>query len=106
MSDGESVVEHLNAFNTIINQILSVDIKNTKEDKCISLLCSLLNSWDSLVMAIGSNNTTLKLNNVVATLLSEEMRWKNMEGLTLEALSVRGQSINRKKGKPSSGRSN
>ena len=28
-----------------------------------------------------------------------------MEGLTLEALSVRGRSVNKKKGKPSSGRS-
>ena len=37
-------------------------------------------------MAIGSNNTTLKLDDVVVALLSEEMRRKNMEGLTPEAL--------------------
>ena len=56
-------------------------------------------------MAIGSNNTTLKLDDVVAALLSKEMRWTNMEGLTPKVLSVRGQSLNRKKGKPSNGRS-
>ena len=61
--------------------------------------------WDNLVMAIGSNNTTLKIDDVVASLLFEEMRWKNMEGSTNEALTIRGQSINRRKGKYSSGRS-
>ena len=55
-------------------------------------------------MAIGSNNTTLKLDNVVATLFLEEMRWKNMEGWNLKEVSVRGRSIRKNKGKPSNGR--
>ena len=38
MNDGDSVTKHLNAFNTIISQLLSVDIKITKEEKCINLL--------------------------------------------------------------------
>jgi hypothetical protein len=32
-----------------------MDIKITKEEKCISLLCSFLDSWDSRVMDIESN---------------------------------------------------
>jgi hypothetical protein len=32
------------------------------------LLCSFPDSWDSLVMAIGSNTTTLVLEDVVASL--------------------------------------
>jgi hypothetical protein len=32
-------------------------------------LCSLPDSWDSLVIAIGSNATTLKFDDVVASLL-------------------------------------
>jgi hypothetical protein len=99
MSDGSSVTEHLNAFNIVISQLLSVDIKITEEEKCISLLCSFPDSWDSLVMAIGSNSTTLMLEDVVASLLSEEMRWKNMEGSTKDALMVRGRPIDRDKGK-------
>jgi hypothetical protein len=99
MSDGSSVTEHLNVFNTIISQLSSVDIKITEEEKCISLLCSFPDSWDSLVMAIGSNTTTLVLEDVVASLLSEEMRRKNMEGSTKDALVVRGRPVDRDKGK-------
>jgi hypothetical protein len=44
MRDGDSVVEHLNAFNTMVSQLVSVEIKISDEDKCISLLCSLPNS--------------------------------------------------------------
>lgn len=70
-NDGDSVTEHLIAFNTAINQLLFVDIKVTEEKKCISLLCCSLESWDNLVTDIGSNNTTLKIDDVVATLLLE-----------------------------------
>jgi hypothetical protein len=61
MRDGDSVEKHLNAFNTMVSQLVSIDIKISDEDKCISLLCSLPNSWDSLVVAIGSNTTSLNL---------------------------------------------
>jgi hypothetical protein len=47
MIDGDSVTEHMNAFNIVVIQLLSVDIKISYEEKCISLLCSLLDSWDS-----------------------------------------------------------
>jgi hypothetical protein len=50
-------------------------------------------------MAIGSNSTTLTLEDVVASLLLEEMRWKNMEGSTKDALVVRGRLVDKGKGK-------
>jgi hypothetical protein len=58
MSYGSSINEHLHAFNTIISQLSSVDMKIIEEEKCISLLCYLPESWDNLVVAIGSNSTT------------------------------------------------
>jgi hypothetical protein len=80
MRDGDLVEEHLNAFNTVVSQLVSVEIKILDEDKCISLLCSLPDSWDSLVVAIGSNTNFLKFDEVVSSLFLEEMRQKNMEG--------------------------
>ena len=69
MKDGDLVTEHLNAFNTVLSQLSSVDIKISDEDKCINLLCSLLDSWDSLVIAIGSNTTTLNFDDIVSALI-------------------------------------
>ena len=71
MKDGDSVTEHLNAFNTMVSQLSSIDIKISDEDKCISLLCSLPDSWDSLVIAIGSNAIALKFDEIVSSLPME-----------------------------------
>jgi hypothetical protein len=82
-----------------MSQLSSVDIKFTKEEKYMILLCSFPDSWDSLVVAIGTNTTTLALEDVVASILSEEMGRKNMEGLTKYALVVRGQLVDKDKRK-------
>ena len=97
MKYGDSVKEHLNAFNIVVSQLASIDIKILDEHKCISLLCSLPDLWDSLVIAIGSNATALQFDEIVSALLSEEMRRKNMDNQNGDALSVRGRSQNRNK---------
>jgi hypothetical protein len=81
VEDGDFVTEHLNVFNNLVSQLVSVNITIAEEDTCITLLCSLPDSWDNLVVAIGSTiQSTLKYENVVSSLLSEEMRWKSMDG--------------------------
>ena len=62
-------------------------------------------SWESLVIAIGSNTTTLNFDDIVLALLSEEMRRRNMEGQNGDALAVQGRSQKRNKNKVLSGRS-
>jgi hypothetical protein len=99
----DSVTEHMNAFNTVVSELLSVEIKISNEDKCISLLFSLSNSWDSLVLAIGSNKTIFSFNDVVSSLLSKETRRKNMEGQSTYALFARGHSQDINRSKSSSG---
>jgi hypothetical protein len=63
----------------MVSQLLYVDIKISNEDKFISLLCYLPDPWNGLVVAIGSNTTTLSFNDVISSLFSKEMRQKNME---------------------------
>ena len=63
-------LKHLNAFNTLVSQIGSVNITIAEEDKCITLLFSLPDSWDNLVVEIGSTTqSTLNYEDVVASLL-------------------------------------
>eukprot|EP00253_Pinus_taeda_P001538 PITA_01538 len=74
MKDRDSVTENLNTFNTVVSQLLFVEIKILDEDKCIILLCPLPDLWDSLVIAIGSNEIALQFDEIVSSLLTEEMR--------------------------------
>jgi hypothetical protein len=70
------------------------------------LLCSLPESCDNLVVAIGSTTqSTLKYEDVVSSLISEEMRWKIMDGHSTDALFVRGCTQDRNPSKSSGGRS-
>jgi hypothetical protein len=104
MRDGDLVAEHLNAFNTMVSQLVYVEIKILDQYKCIISLCSLPESWDSLLVAIGINTTALKFYEVLSYLLSEEMGQKNMEGQRTYALFARGRSQERNRSKFSSGR--
>ena len=90
MEDGDSVTNDLNVFNTLVSQLISIDINMEGEDKCITLLYSLPNSWDNLVVAIGSSTkSTLKIDVIVASFLSKEMKRKSMENHSTDVLSMR-----------------
>jgi hypothetical protein len=103
---GDSMIEHLNAFNTLVSQLVSINIMILEEDKCITLLFSLPDSWDNLVVSISSTTqSTLKYEDVVAYFLSEEMRWKIMDGHSTYALSMRGCTQDMNLGKSLGGRS-
>jgi hypothetical protein len=56
-------------------------------------------------MAIGSDTISLKFDEVVSSLLLEEMRQKNMEGQSTDALFAIGRSQERNRSKSSSERS-
>jgi hypothetical protein len=94
MKEGTKVVDHLNTFNTLIVQLTSMEVKFEDEDKAITLLCSLLESWDNLVTSISFSSTyVLDYEFVVGALLAEEMRRKSSkETSTSEAMLVRGRT--------------
>ena len=39
MDENDTVIEHLNVYNTLVSLITYVGIKMAEEDKCITLLC-------------------------------------------------------------------
>jgi hypothetical protein len=70
MKEGTKVTDHLNTFNTLIVQLTSMEVKFEDEDKAITLLCSLFESWDSLVTSISFSSTyVLDYDYVVGALL-------------------------------------
>ena len=76
MLEGGSIVDHLNEFNTVTNQLSSVNVDFDDEVRALLILCSLPKRWNDLVMAISnsvSGSNTLKFDDVVGVILSEEM---------------------------------
>ena len=76
MSEGGSIADHLNDFNTVTNQLSSVKVDFDDEVRALLILCSLPESWNELVMDVrnyvfGSN--TLNFDDDVGVILSEEM---------------------------------
>jgi hypothetical protein len=110
MSEGGSVADHLNEFNTVTNQLSSVKVDFDDEVRALLILCSLPKSWNGLVMAVSnsvSGSNTLKFDDVVGVILSEEMQRKSTGETLGNALNMenRGRPKNRGKGSRNRGNS-
>ncbi|MCO5596494.1 hypothetical protein L7F22_050557 [Adiantum nelumboides] len=81
MKEGGTVSGHLNEFNIIFSQLTVQGLNFDEEIKCIFLLCNLPSSWDTFCTAISNStvNTGLVYNDVVGSLLIEEIKRKSLE---------------------------
>ena len=80
MSEGGSTLDHLSEFNIVTSQLTSIKVNFDEEVRALLILCSLSESWNSLVMVVSnsvSGTNTLKFDEVVGVILSEEMRRKS-----------------------------
>ena len=76
MWEGGYIVDHLNEFNTLTSQLRSVNMNFDDEFRALLILCSLLESWNRLVMAVSNSvpsSNNLKFDDVVGVILREEM---------------------------------
>ncbi|KAB5511771.1 hypothetical protein DKX38_028799 [Salix brachista] len=62
MSNDTSVAQHLNDYNTITNQLSSVEIEFDDEIRALILLASLPNGWEAMRMAVSNSAGKSKLN--------------------------------------------
>ena len=89
MAKKASVTQHLNEFNTITNQLLSVEIDFDDEIRALIVLASLPNSWEAMRIAV-SNSTgkeKLKYNDIRDLILAKEIYRKDV-GETSESGSA------------------
>jgi hypothetical protein len=80
MSEGGSVADHLNEFNMVTNQLIFVKVDFDDEVRALLILCSLPERWNGLVMVVinsVSGSNTLKFNDIVCVIHSEEMQRKS-----------------------------
>jgi len=103
MIEGGSVTYHLNEFNTITSQLTSVKVKFEEEVRALLVLCSLPERWNSLVMVVSnsvSGSNTLKFDDVVGVILSEEIQRKSSRGSTSSSvLNVESKGRLKERGK-------
>jgi hypothetical protein len=80
MIEGVSLVDHLNEFNTISSQFISLDIKFDEEVRALLILCSFPERWNSLVMVVSnyiSSSNTLNFDDVIGVILGDEIHRKS-----------------------------
>ena len=61
MSEGGSVVDHINEYNMIVSQLSYVEIKIDDEIEALILMSTLPESWDTVVIATSSSRGSEKL---------------------------------------------
>ena len=64
-AEGTPIVQHLNEFNTITNQLSMVEIELDDEVHVLILLASLPNSWEAMGMAVSNSAEKSKLSNMM-----------------------------------------
>ncbi|KAG6525878.1 hypothetical protein ZIOFF_015849 [Zingiber officinale] len=76
MAEGAFVATHLNEFNTIVNQLSSIEINFDDEVRALILLASLPNSWEPMQAAVSNfvGSAKLNFNDVRDRILAEEVR--------------------------------
>jgi acyl-activating enzyme 14 len=79
MTEGTSVTQHLNNFNTITNQLSSVEIEFDNEIRALILLGSLPSSWEGMrtAMSNSTGKSKLKYDDIRDLILAEEVRKKD-----------------------------
>ena len=76
MKEGTSILQHLNAFNRILSDLLSLEVKIKEEDKALMLLSSLPSSYGHLATTNMYDKETLELEDVRQMLQNNELMKK------------------------------
>ena len=78
LMEGTLMIDHLNAFQSIVNQLATMKMVMDDEMQTSLLLCSLLDSWETFVVTISNSvpNGAFTIKLVKGDLFNEETRRK------------------------------
>lgn len=96
--EGTKMINHLDAFNKLVADLLNLDKDIKDEDKALILLNSLPDSYDHLVTTLFHGKETIKFEEVSNSLMNHEIRHadKQNNASTSDALVVRGRLVERR----------
>jgi hypothetical protein len=103
MAEGVAVAKHLNEFNTITNQLSSVEIEFNDEIRAFIVLASLPNYWEAMRMAVSNSAGKGKLNydDIQDFIFNEEVcrRDAGIDNAEGQAFVTQNKSRSRSKGR-------
>ena len=89
MKEGTPILQHRNAFNRILNNLLALEVK-LEEEKALLLLSSLSSSYEHLATTIMYGKETLELEDVRQMLQNNELMKKIDSTEEASGLFVKG----------------
>ncbi|KAG9453509.1 hypothetical protein H6P81_006413 [Aristolochia fimbriata] len=99
MSEGTPIADHLNDFNKLWAQIEAVDLKFDDDVKALMFMCSLPESWDTMITSISNaTKEKLKFDEVLSAILNKEMMKRSMVSNT-SSTSDTALSVDKGKGR-------
>src|SRR3954470_15732342 len=101
MAEGTPILQHLNAFNKIVSDLLALEVKLEEKDKALILFSSLPPSYDHLVTTILYGKETLELEDVKVMLVNNEFMKRTDStqegsGLVVGSMKSRGPKRDKK----------
>lgn len=95
MGEGGNLMDHMNKFHGLVNQLKKVDVKIEEEDDAFLFLTSLPDSYENIVITILYRKGTLKMEDVELTLLSNDKKKSPGEEISDLAMIVHNQNSGR-----------
>ena len=98
MSENDTMMEHINKMRSLAEQMASVGAQVSEEDQVATLLCSLPDSYNNLIVALESRADQLTLEFIIARLLHEERKRSEVSsdlGIAMEKALVTTKEMSR-----------
>ena len=102
ITEGTSLKDHLDEYNKLLLELVNVGVDVDEEDKALILIYSLPKSFEHITTTMLYGRETISLEEVEATLLSNELRLKvqlqHQAQTPAQGLTVRGRDEQKKGG--------